>query len=367
MLNLKIQPIFLNLYLFFIWFIFCFIGDLSINGFPLIVCSSLLVVISLSRWGGDNGNSNLLSYLLVGALLFTLLPSFKAPFSEDLRYYSSFIGILVSIIYILIVHKKIYNNSIFYYICFLFLILMFIYSVTFKFDDTRLDILFGPNILYRIILFFLGVILVFNLYNRKIWIGKIILYSSIILATYLVFRTGSRGGLLAEIFILFVFLYHYYSWKVFYFILFIIFYFIYNYLLTIDVTEFRILRFDGESSEVRLDKFKAISNFLESGYFLTGTPEPSKFVGKVYPHNFLIESLIYHGFFYFLLVFFGSILILYYLIVDKYATKLLIPYLGIYIGMFFSGGYLDNYVGIGLVLLILLLFVKRYKFKNLEV
>ena len=79
----------------------------------------------------------------------------------------------------------------------------------------------------------------------------------------------------------------------------------------------------------------------------------------------MLIQLIYHGFFYYLIIQVAIIITFLQVWRNKKIALLFIPYTGIFIGMFFSGSYIDNYVGVGLAILISLLFLfkKSYLIK----
>lgn len=355
------SPFIVPILLFILWFAFVFVGDVSFEGWSLLILVSIFtffifsIVMNKNLKVEDTKISNFSTILLISALFLTVLPSLKSPFASDLFYYSAFVGLFVSILFILFIHNNILQNKIISYFSLFILILTFLYAFIIKYDDPRLDIIYGPNVLYRIVIFFLGVILV-CFFNEKALFYRLLKISTIILASYLVFRTGSRGGLVSLAVILLIFSYHATSLRNFIAIFGLIITLLIYLLSQIMIEDYRILRFDGESSEVRLDKASAINDFIANGSFFLGSLDPSKYTG-VHPHNLLIESLIYHGFFYYFIVQISLIVAFFQVWLNKKVALLFMPYCGICVGMFFSGSYIDNYVGLGVLILILILFL----------
>lgn len=356
--------------LFILWFAFVFVGDVNFEGWSLLTVISILtffilsIVMNKSLKNESNYISHFSTVLLLLALFFTLIPSLKSPFVSDLFYYSSFVGMFVSILFILFIHNNLFQKKIISYFSVVILILTFLYALIIKYDDPRLDIIYGPNVLYRIVLFFLGVVLV-CLFNEKAVFYKILKIITIILASYLVFRTGSRGGLVSLAITLLIFSYHVTSLKYFIGICMLAITMLIYSLSKIVIEDYRILKFDGDSSDVRLDKVSAINDFISNGSFFLGSLDPTKYTG-VHPHNVLIESLVYHGFFYYFVVQIALLVVFFQVWLNKNVALLFLPYCGICVGMFFSGSYIDNYPGLGVLLLIFILFLfnKTYLIKN---
>lgn len=98
--------------LFILWFVFVFVGDVNFEGWSILIPVSILTFLLFSVLMSEdvkkyNGNSiNFSNILIVASLFFTVVPSLKAPFASDLFYYSSFVGLFVSILFILFVHNN---------------------------------------------------------------------------------------------------------------------------------------------------------------------------------------------------------------------------------------------------------------------
>ena len=208
-------------------------------------------------------------------------------------------------------------------------------------------IVFGPNVLYRIygVCFLLG----FLIESRK---GKIILGKLFIVLAALfinITATGSRGGFLVYILCLGYALFVLRSRKaVFLSLCFTVGFIVLALVVYWDVVEvfiWRLIYFDqsNNSEAGRLYYYAQLSKFFDEGggNLIFGLGD-NNHIYKFYPHNLLLETLVFNGLYTLFLVL-SLMLLWFYSIISKYKQLGLIIFLPILLGSLLSGSMFDNY------------------------
>ena len=211
----------------------------------------------------------------------------------------------------------------------------------------RNSIVFGPNVLYRIygVCFLLG----FLIETRK---GKIILGKLFIVLAALfinIMATGSRGGFLVFILCLGYVLFILRNKKAVLlslcFTLGVIVLALVIYWDVVEVFIWRLIYFDpsNNSEAGRLYYYAQLSKFFDEGVInlIFGLGD-NNHIYKFYPHNLLLETLVFNGLYTLFLVL-SLMLLWFYSIISKYKQLGLIIFLPILLGSLLSGSMFDNY------------------------
>jgi hypothetical protein len=207
--------------------------------------------------------------------------------------------------------------------------------------SSRTSLIFGPTILYRVVLFFYAVCLVFSLRYRN----RLLTVIFACMAFYSVLKIGSRGGIVALLFLWGLVAFRNFSIKYFLLIAFALL--VAYFFLDLDaIFSSRAFYFssDSESSNIRLDKLAMIDEFLSGEEVLFGMSYPYALVGN-YPHNIFAEFLIFHGVIAFAILLFFVLLVAkaYIFPGPQWVTDSIIIFSPILVGALFSGSLLDNY------------------------
>ena len=208
-------------------------------------------------------------------------------------------------------------------------------------------------------------------------------YFLTMMSLFLVFATGSRGGVICLIFLCILYCRYLFCGAVIFrprnfikyifiiILLFIIYYLLFNDLFTKYFWRLLYFSSEGSSISVRNDmyyKFFEYIPYLNIDSIFFGVGVNSK-VWNFYPHNIFIELIIYYGFIY------GMLPILsYYLFLMLYSRsinlagytdRLLLFFLPIYIGSLFSGSLYESFTLICIPFAIFLNTLKKSKNENL--
>jgi len=324
------------LFLFLFWVGLLFVGDFVLFGVPILAIVGIAAVL-LGLPGTLAVRETAVAAFATVA--FVVLLSLKLPMSDIPEYYVGFIGV-VGVVFLFSLISRYFNASRWAgVLCLGSLLALTAFAVTVKAGDPRLDIVFGPNILYRIILFLFGCYLFYSAIHssNRVWLAV-----AFLLTTYLVFRTGSRGGMVALAATLGL-AYLNSKYKKTYFALgILVAVLVGSIFLDSLLVDSRSLQFGGESSEVRLEKVQAAKNFVQSSNLLIGAEDPRKYTG-VYPHNIFLEFFVYHGLIGLALLVALFVALIFRVVSSYYHRLIFLPFAGITVGSLFSGSLMDNY------------------------
>lgn len=318
----------LNIYLFFLFipfFLFMFIFKKKVDLKNIILACIFCLISSPAIIGvvyKEIAESYYFSFFFI-FMMILILNEFFSIYSSPNKY----IGILCVVI------------------TFSFFILLVIVTT-----GARSYFIFGPTILYRIYLLFYAISAIYLLSNKSY--SVFIILSFIALLSVIVI--GSRGGIVVILSMWVVILFKYFSIRfqcVVFTSLIIISTLLFKF-TTIFSSRAFYFSLSSESSNVRLDKLKLIYDFFDYNTFevLFGLNSPHVLVGK-YPHNILVEILIFHGLIYFVIFIILFVFYIIYPMVSKNIrnTNMFILTLPIVIGSQFSGRLLDNYFSISAI------------------
>lgn len=318
----------------FIAFIFSFfVGDASINGYPIglpLFFFAVLIITSIKIEKKDLLNTLILT-------TFFLLNLYKG-------YEINYIFWPLNAIFLSLILRSIDIRAFSKSFMTIFIIIWFVINMIYtNFGTSRFDFIFGPNVQYRIfmvffILFMINYNQVFNLKTKL----------SIFLSTLGGILTGSRGflPLFAISNIFFAIERNFYGRRGFFliFISLIIGISFYD-LIYSQISNSRLFFFNVENTSLS-SRLSLVNQFFSdpaSLISLLGINETERlnifYFGFPYPHNFILEIFIYYGFFGFLLTL---------LFIINNLPKSDSPYIPILIAAcvwsLFSGDFGDNYV-----------------------
>lgn len=288
--------------------------------------------------------------LLISAPFVILLLAGSAYKSIDAAYYQAPIFALISIAFLGRLEALISSpKTIIFGFSFFCLAAFSLFVFIFDSGSSRTSLVFGPTILYRVILFFYGYCLLFLIPRDR---SLLIVFSSA-LAFYSVLKIGSRGGIVSLGVIWLLALRGRISWRLLAWsgIIFCAALIIFG---IEDISSSRAFYFssDSESTNVRLDKLRMVSYFLEGDEVFFGMSNPTSLVGN-YPHNIFAEILIFHGLLAFLLFCIMNLTTIFFALrineKNNWIYKLIILMSPILIGSQFSGSLMDNYFYISLM------------------
>jgi len=332
-----------------------FVGDHSV-GF---VQSFLMVWIALILYRQITGlklkenELRLQQYLLLIFLPYLLYGIFKSD-----SYYYAFLQTILYINAFPILLRFMNNNKTIHLVTVFFIILTTV--VFFNSGGSRLGsnsvFIFGPNIMYRIygVLFF---IFYYVIVDNKLEVNKQLLFV-FILSFICLISTGSRGGTI--VFLMEFIAVAYYFRKETLLRLFILFstailvYVFIQYWELISSVLGRAVYFDAtaDSENTRLSMLDDFFHFIDYESLqpmLFGLGNNNHYYSELYPHNIIIEFIVYHGLLFF---WFISLCLLY--MINKMRTNkdirsLAFVYSPIAFGAMVSGYYLDNFTIISLI------------------
>lgn len=240
------------------------------------------------------------------------------------------------------------------YVALLF-ILFFTFGIVFLGAD-RGGFIFGPNILYRVFGVLYMSLFISTLIRGRDWeLGNLVLLSSYICVFIGLVATGSRGAtitLLLCTIVLVIYLKNQLSLMKFILLFSIpVVFFVYLYMDDIVGVMGRLLFFDvnNGSESVRLDMFSRVFIFLSdstSKEILFGLGNLNRIFPEegYYPHNLLVELIVYHGLIYFTVCILFFLYTTFIFCKETEANVSLLIFLPIVIGSQLSGNLTDNYI-----------------------
>ncbi len=348
-----------------------FAGDhMLIQGLP----SMLLIWIALLVYRTITNLSVKESEVIVQCgLVITLTPFCIAGIVKADVYYYSFLFIILYFNAFPIIHRMIYNKYLLFVIVGFFLFMLpFIFTVWGGNRWTSQEVLlFGPNIMYRIYAFsfFLMIVNLVIHEEKRFNIALLFVYIASLVG---LISTGSRGATVLILVETLVVLYYFRRSRMlqlasFALVSLSVYFIVINWELLSDVLG-RLVYFDltNASEKSRLLMIYNFFAFIEtesSSNLLFGVGNDSIYYPNWYPHNIIIESIVYHGFIYSLLLF----LVIVYAIRLSITDRRLLYIVGLFspmiLGSMLSGSYLENFSILSLALYII--YYKRYPSSNL--
>jgi hypothetical protein len=334
--------------LFFL-FTLTFVGDFDILGLNLFYILWLLLIIYRIIFNVKIQKNEIKTQLIL-TLIFSI-SIIREIFTFN-YYANSYIQLILYVniipLYFLIINKK--SNFLKYFSLIIQFIFIFIGLKNFRLmlsdglNEYRAYILFGPNVLYRIYIFLFAITYI-NYKNNE---SNIVKASNLIFLVINLLLTGSRGALICLVLLFLFMLYNYKDFRItkkqFNIIIFSI---IFIMIINFDFLQqyfWRLLyfNFDNSSNDGRVDFYSNTYQFLQKSSFLEllfGVG-PNNNYFDFYPHNIMLETIVYNG----LLL---SIICLFCIIrLFKMILHLKIHYLlffGIFIGSFLSGSLFENF------------------------
>ncbi|MEY8216684.1 MAG: hypothetical protein RPR97_19635 [Colwellia sp.] len=347
-----------------------FVGNFFVGEIPAFVIVWLGVLLYRAIVGVPFSTTEIKGQVILFIIILPLL--IWGIYKQD-TYYYCFYQLVFAFSCLPLINKSLANKY-FPYVAILF-ILFFTFGLVFL-GAGRGGFIFGPNILYRIF----GVLymsLFISILIRGIdwkW-ANLILLSSYILVFIGLVATGSRGAtiiLLLCTIVLVIYLKNKLSLMKF-IVLFSVplVFLLYLYMDDIVGVMGRLLFFDvnNGSETVRLDMFSRLFVFFSdstSKEILFGLGNLNRIFAEegYYPHNLLVELIVYHGLIYFTVFMLFFLYTAFIFCKKTEANVSLLIFLPIVIGCQFSGNLTDNYIAF-LAPALLYLNNHRYRCNNL--
>lgn len=355
---------------FFLFFFGTFINDFLFFGVPAFGFFWFFLVFSRYLVGNPIKRKEAIVQLLM--LLVVFLP-FLNEFMYGDEFYAFnylyivlYVNFLIFFAFMLDKHQKL--------VMVLTMLLIFIFSIVSFFllfkGNLRASIGFGPNVLYRIYGFLFLIVFTLVLKNKKqIKINLKIGYCAYALSILSLLATGSRGATLVILFMSLCFFFFLlrengakYFYKVLIFFSVFVFFVVFKYGKQINDLFWRLLYFDFDNGSLmyRMESFVVLKDFLREDFdvdvFFGYTSVNGYF--DYYPHNLLVELIIYSGFFLFFIMVFLSLFFVLYVFLSK-ERYLFFVYFPIFIGAMFSGNLYYNFTLISFFLYFSLLVFLR--------
>lgn len=349
-----------------------FVGDHSIGAFPsfLIVWIVLLIYRLITGLEISKEELKLQQIVFIIFSPYLILGAFQLD-----PYYFGFLQIVLYINVFQVLFRFLACRNAANVILYFF---VFLTSVVILFGGgARLSsnevFIFGPNIMYRIygLLFFAFYYAVIMKTERK---GSSLLIVFLMSFVCLI-STGSRGGtliLLMEMIAVAIYFRKNTIVKYFvYALISVFFYYIIQYWELISELLGRSVFIDvtSASENTRLSMLDGFIKFLQTepmGTLLFGLGNNNHYYPNYYPHNIIIESIVYHGLFFLTFMIIAATSFIKKLLIKRNEMRvLLLIFSPIFIGAMVSGYLLDNFTIISLVFYAYLGSMNVNNFKNL--
>lgn len=364
--TLEILSLMLNNKLPFFFFIIIFIGNSKIVGIPLMISFPVFFYLSNIKVNIEQ------VYLLVFLTLVFSFYSIQVLPAYDYLYFlwvfnlffSYFFTCKILIYYRLFSFKMLRVTAKTYLFLFVIFLVGMVFFSTHSESSGRVSFIFGPNMLYRVVIFLSIPIVGYFILNEQYFYSIIL----IIITVFLVFLTGSRGGLLT-LALYFLFIFHGFSRRIRFFsvvpivVLTIMMFFVYaNFNYSSRIFSFGYLFNSEDGYQEAYSRFRpyVFILFEEERFSIIGINYDTFMslfgsAGYKYPHNILLELVMYYGFF-------GIFVVVYVVVKSCFLFKALIfnkitpshvlyySLLGASIGSLLSGDMGDNGVFLGVLM-----------------
>ena len=326
-----------------IFFATIFVGDHTLLGLP----SFIIVWFGLMMYRSLTGVRFFEREFVIQAVFFIFVsPLILYGVITSDAYYFAFIQ-MVLIVNVFPVLDRVLSAKITPVIL-LFLMTAMLFVTLVFLEGLRGSVVFGPNIMYRIygVSFFVAFWSIrFGGVERSVLLSFIYIVSCAGL-----FMTGSRGAvvvaLLATGFFLSIYWGGYLARAVSFFVVFAGAFFVAFNWEYLQIVAGRLLYFDieNDSEAARLGFFYKIFEFYENENFLilVGAGNGSEYFPVIYPHNIVIEVLVYHGLIYGLVALFLALKLLNISRINIKIFSIVSIFLPVIFGSLLSGSLRDN-------------------------
>ncbi|MGM0564427.1 MAG: O-antigen ligase family protein [Pseudomonadota bacterium] len=328
---------------------YMFVGDYMLGEAPafLVVWFSVL----LFRYIGNSPITR--SEIVVQAILFLILSPYLLKLITTISEYNYWVFSSILLVNVVPLFSRSIDSAAAGVGQYVLIIASFFAGVVI-WGGVREGLVFGPNVLYRVfgVVAFLSLTRLYSYHEDGVDSGLLKAVLPLCLLSFSIFATGSRGGVVVVFFMVIFFLFLVMKKKSIAYVspfLLGFFYWVFDHWVAIQSAVGRSLQFgiSEGSGSVRLILLKNASDYIDQatlGEVIFGAGHPNRFypVESLYPHNFFVELLVYHGVYLTAIVATSLVLSAYAFKKSVCFRKILLIFLPVYVGAMFSGQFMDH-------------------------